>query len=196
MPVKIFLSLLLVLSLCTCGPAPSEPAEDTPAPEPEATIQESEATPAPDAATVSPYQVKDGALLGMRAGEPVADFKSGLRSGVLSTGEGDFPVYYIDGAEGTELGYLMLDDAETVISDITITSPDVATEAGVSVGMTYAELQNILGEFEVHGSEIEGYTYAQKDGYWYRLDAGNWSYEIDPSTLQPDTRILSIGLPY
>lgn len=194
MPHKIFLSLLFVLCLCTCGPATESDAPDTPV---TATgeVPPVAAQPSEPVEDVAPYTIKDNALLGMRAGEPIAGFKAGLRAGVLSTGEADFPVYYIDGAEGTELGYLMLDEDETTITDITVTSPDVATKNGITVGMTYADLQKILGDFEVFGSEIEGYTHAAKDDYWYRLDAGNWSQEVDPATLKPDTRILSIGLP-
>jgi len=193
MNVRHFLALLVCLLLCTCGRG-TEPAEAAPE-APTTTEEETPQVTAREVEPPSPYTTKDGELMGMKAGEPLADFKAGLREGVLSTGEGDFEVFYIDGAEGTELGYLMVDETGKEIMDITITSSDVMTEHGLAVGMTYAQLREKLGQVEVHGSEIEGYTHAQKDDYWYQLDAGNWSYEVDPSTLKPDTKILSIGLP-
>lgn len=194
MYIRNFLPLLLCLFLCTCDRA-QEASEETaaaPAPVTEA-APEPAATPA---TTDAPYTIKDGALMGIKAGEPLADYAAGLRSGVLRTGEADFDVFYIDGAEGTELGYLMASEDGKEIESVTVTSEDVMTEQGISVGMTYAQLQEKLGDFEVHGSEIEGQTHAEKDGYYYLLDAGNWSYEVDPSTLKPDTKILSIGLPW
>lgn len=193
MYLRNILPLLLCLFLCTCDRAQetTETAAAPPAPETEDAPEPAASVPEVDA----PYTLKDGALMGIKAGEPLADFAAGLRSGVLRTGEADFEVYYIDGAEGNELGYLMADDNGEEITDVTLTSSDVMTEQGIAVGMTYAQLQEKLGEFEVFGSEIEGYTHAVKDGYWYRLDAGNWSDKVDPNTLQPDTKILSISLP-
>ena len=51
----------------------------------------------------SPYVVSNGFFLGMKPGGSIAEFKDGLRADVLQTGEGDFDVFYIDGAEGNEV---------------------------------------------------------------------------------------------
>jgi hypothetical protein len=140
-----------------------------------------------------PYLVSNGYFLGLTPGGSMAEFVDGLRSGVLQTGEGDFDVHYIDSAEGDELGYVMADPRdEGTIGNIFITSTKVVTEEGIRVGMSFTELQEKMGELEVHGSEIEGQTYANSDGLSFRLDAGNWSYEIDPSTIKPETKILEI----
>ncbi|WP_020568989.1 hypothetical protein [Neolewinella persica] len=140
-----------------------------------------------------PYLISNGYFLGLTPGGSLAEFVDGLRSGVLQTGDGDFDVHYIDSAEGDELGYVMADPRDGgTIGNIYITSPKVVTEEGIRVGISYSELVEKLGALEVHGSEIEGQTYAISDGISYRLDAGNWSYEIDPSTIEPDTKIIEI----
>ncbi|MEM9526007.1 MAG: hypothetical protein AAGA31_05310 [Bacteroidota bacterium] len=194
--LQSFTSLLLLLLLVTCSQPPADDATLE-------TEAESEVTETPEsnqdntanyeAEEEEPYLLSNGYFLGMQPGLPIIDFAGGLRKGNLATGEGDFEVYYIDGAEGSELGYLMPDPRdEHSIGDIFITSPDVVTELGVRVGHSFAELQKRLGPLEVHGSEIEGRTYASKDGLWYRLDTANFSYEVDPATIDPTTKITEI----
>lgn len=193
MTIRLLLpTLLLPILFCTCGPASPETAEAPVAPVVPAPPAENEAI----APSANLYKASGGEFLGMKTGEPLAPYIDVLRKGVLSTGEGDFDIYYIDGAEGDELGFIFPSyDESNSIGDICITSPNVMTDSGLSVGMTYADLQEKLGEVEVHGSEIEGYTHASKDGYSYRLDAGNWSYEIDPTTINSETKIIEIILP-
>lgn len=193
--MRTFLPLLFGLFLCTCDRAPL-PASTTETKGKETTSSPAATAPAAPTATLEvPYQVEDGALMGMKPGEPLAPFAAGLRAGILRTGEGDFPVFYIDGAEGSELGYLMADDAGEQITDVVITSPDVLSPHGLSIGMPYANLRQRATDFVVRGSEIEGHTYALVDGYAYRLASGNWQLEVDPATIADDTRILSISLP-
>lgn len=184
--------LLLCVLLCGCGGEEATidasvtdtatiPVQEAPAPAPEE-IEE-----------VSPYVVSNGFFLGMKPGGSIAEFKDGLRADVLQTGEGDFDVFYIDGAEGNELGYLMPDPRdEKMIGSIYITAEEVITEDGISVGMRFAELQEKIGEVAVHGSEIEGMTYASKNGLAYRLDTNIWTYEVDLSEIKPATKLLEI----
>jgi hypothetical protein len=164
------------------------PTADSPAPAPSAEDMPESAVDDDD-----PYLVSNGYFLGLKPGGSLAEFVDGLRSDVLQTGEGDFDVHYIDSAEGDELGYVMADPRdEGTIGNIYITSSKVVTEKGVRVGMSFSELQDKIFELEIHGSEIEGQTYVVSDGLAYRLDAGNWSYEIDPSTIKPETKIIEI----
>jgi hypothetical protein len=166
----------------TAPPAADTPAADAPA-------DSGEMTPASD----EPYLVSNGYFLGLTPGGSMIEFIDGLRSGVLQTGEGDFDVHYIDSAEGDELGYVMADPRdEGTIGNIFITSPKVVTEEGIRVGMSFSDLQEKIMALEVHGSEIEGRTYASGDGLSFRLDAGNWNYEVDPSAIKPETKILEI----
>ena len=166
--------------------AEDAPEIDTPAPNDGITANS-------EAYNDAPYLVSNGNFLGLTPGGSMVEFVDGLRSGVLQTGEGDFDVHYIDSAEGDELGYVMADPRdENTIGNIYITSTKVVTEKGIRVGMSFSELQEKMGELEVHGSEIEGRTYANSGGLSFRLDAENWSYEIDPSTIKPETEIIEI----
>ncbi|MFK8163373.1 MAG: hypothetical protein AB8H12_13000 [Lewinella sp.] len=194
--MKSLFAFLLLIILMSCGndqPATDTASIDVPtadAPAPPPAIDE-------DATTAvgndDPYLISNGYFLGLKPGGSLAEFVDGLRSDVLQTGEGDFDVHYIDSAEGDELGYVMADPRdEGTIGNIYITSPKVVTEKGVRVGMSYSALTEKMGQLEVHGSEIEGYTFANTEGMAFRLDAGNWSYEVDPSTIKPETKIIEI----
>ncbi len=183
--------LCLFLFACGGGKADLETTQDTPDAEPAPQTMTDEEIVA--TAEENPYLISNGTFLGMAPGDDLTAFADGLRAGVLQTGEGDFDVFYLDGAEGNELGYLMPDPRdEATIGNIYVTSPDVVTEQGVRVGMSLAELEQRLGELEVHGSEIEGYTYAEKDGLAYRLDANIYTYEVDRAALKPETQVLEI----
>jgi hypothetical protein len=197
--MKSIFAFLLLVALTSCGndktTADTESLEvsitDTPAAD--ASAPDEEGIPTDEADDDDPYLVSNGYFLGLTPGGSLAEFVDGLRSGVLQTGDGDFDVHYIDSAEGDELGYVMADPRdENTIGNIYITSTKVVTEKGVRVGIIFSELQEIMGELEVHGSEIEGYTYANSDVLSFRLDAGNWSDKVDPSTIKPDTKVLEI----
>jgi hypothetical protein len=200
--MKAFFACLLLLVALSCGNEEvvadtgsiEMPAAATSSPPPAApAVHVEEETAVSDTSDDEPYLVSNGYFLGLIPGGSLAEFIDGLRSDVLRTGEGDFDVHYIDSAEGDELGYVMADPRdEGTIGNIFITSTKVVTEKGVRVGMSYSELVEKMGELEVHGSEIEGQTYANSEGLAFRLDTGNWSYEIDPSTIKPDTKIIEI----
>lgn len=194
--MKSIFAFFLLFALFSCGSDKTiadtkgieTPAADTPDPN-------DGNTAIYDVDDDDPYLISNSHFLGLTPGGSLAEFVDGLRSGVLQTGEGDFDVHYIDSAEGDELGYVMADPRdENTIGNIYVTSPKVVTEKGIRVGMSYAELQEKMGRLEVHGSEIEGYThaYADADGLAFRLDSGNWSYEVDPTAIKPETEILEI----
>ncbi|MEM9929004.1 MAG: hypothetical protein AAF840_04260 [Bacteroidota bacterium] len=187
----LFVVLCLFLYACG-GEAPPSPP-DLAAEAPKTPPSEVETPTAEAVAIDNPYRISNGIFLGMRPGGKLEAFADGLRADVLQTGEGDFDVFYIDGAEGNELGYLMADpNDESLIGSISITAEEVVTEEGISVGMTFAELEEKVGPVEVHGSEIEGYTYAYKYGLAYRLDVNFWSYEVDEAKIDPATKLLEI----
>jgi hypothetical protein len=195
---SIFALLLLVILMSCTNDKTSPEASDIDLPEADITAGDAPAGNEEDVAIDKvddddPYLISNGNFLGLSPGGSMAEFVDGLRSGVLQTGEGDFDVHYIDSAEGDELGYVMADPRdEGTIGSIYITSAKVVTEKGVRVGTSFAELQQRMGKLAVNGSEIEGYTYATVGGLAFRLDAGNWSYEVDQSTIKPDTKVIEI----
>ncbi|OAV46094.1 hypothetical protein [Lewinella sp. 4G2] len=140
-----------------------------------------------------PYLISNGTFLGLKPGEPLGAYAEVLRKGRLKDGEGSFDVYYIDGAEGSKLGYLMPDPLDkNIVGDIYVTSPAVVTEKGIRVGTTYEELVERIGAISFHGSEIESRVYGNKEGISYRLDMTSADYDLDNSRISPETAITEI----
>jgi len=142
-----------------------------------------------------PYLLSNGYFLGMTPGGSLADYKDGLRAGEIRTGEGEFEVLFIDGAEGDELGFVYsMESEEPTIDEITITSPVVVTEKGVRVGTSFKELQQRLGPVEVFASEIESRVYATKDGITYRLDTNGEPGKTTADDVGEDVTVMQIIL--
>lgn len=140
-----------------------------------------------------PYKIFNGTFFDFAPGQPIAPAVERLRKGKLKTGDGKFEVYYIDGRDKEELGYLMADPNDaSKIGDITITSDQVITEEGARVGWTYAELTQRLGPLEVNGSEVEGATYATSDRLRYRLDEPHFTYDMGGETVGSGAKVLEV----
>ena len=140
-----------------------------------------------------PYLLSNGTFLGFKPGEPLGEYRDALRPGKLRNGEGTFDAYFIDGAEGSELGYLLADpENNDLIGDIYITSPSVVTEKGVRVGTTHAELIERIGAVTFRGSEIESRVIGSKDGLAYRLAMNSPDTDLDNSRIPGETAITQI----
>ena len=141
-----------------------------------------------------PYLLSNRTLLGLKPGEPIAPYTDALRKGKLKTGEGNFAGYYIDGAEGGELGFMMPDtEDETLIGDIYIFSPSVVTEEGIRVGLSYSELTERLGAIDFYGSEIESRVYGEHEGLRYQLDINsNTPEKIAAGDIPASTKVKAI----
>lgn len=139
------------------------------------------------------YLIHSNGFYGINQGDPIAQHKDILEEGVLRTGEGDFDVFYIKNVKGETLGYLEPEFRdESKVGTMYIDTPLAKTKQGVHIGMTFGELEEILGPVEVHGSEIESRTSASKDGIMYLLDAYFGTYEIDKSQIKKSTKIKQI----
>ena len=195
-PSLLFLALLL-LFLISCGNEPKSVAD---IPDEETTTSDVEGpnednTAIYDVDDDDPYLLSNGYFLGMSPGGSLADFEDGLRDGELKTGEGTFPVFYIDGAEGDELGYVYSrEGAAGTIDQITVTSPRVVTENGVRVGLSFNELSQRLGELEVFASEIESRVYATKDGITYRLATTGVAGKTSAEDIGGEVEVMQIIL--
>jgi hypothetical protein len=192
----LFLALLL-LFLASCGSDPKSISDTSEVEIPVAAPEDPNAdnTTIAEADTDDPYLISNEHFLGMAPGGSLADFKDGLRDGELKTGEGSFPVFYIDGAEGDELGYVYsMDGGDGSINEITITSPRVVTEKGVRVGLSFNELTQRLGEVEVFASEIESRVYASKDGITYRLATNGVAGKTSAEDIKGDVEVMQIIL--
>lgn len=195
--MKIFAFFLCLLVFAACGSEPKSitdttgietPAADTPDPN-------DGNTAIYDVDADDPYLLSNGYFLGMTPGESLVDFQDGLRAGQIRTGEGEFDVLFIDGAEGDELGYVYsMEGDEPTIDQITVTSPVVVTEKGVRVGLSFDELQQRLGPLEVYASEIESRVYASKDGITYRLNTNGTPGQTTAKDIDGNVEVMQIIL--
>jgi hypothetical protein len=126
-------------------------------------------------------------------GDAIADKSDILTKSVLQTGEGDFDVYLIITEAGDTLGYVDPADDMTIRS-ISVESKEGYTEKDIRVGNTYADLEKAVGDLTVHGSETEGWTTATKDGITYFFGNIFWTYEVDQSKMDPNTKIKRIDI--
>lgn len=134
-------------------------------------------------------------FVGIQPGDKITDHQTSLQKDMLQTGEGDFEIYQILDQQGTSIGYLHPDaNDEQLVGMIVITSPEAKTEDGLSVGMTLGDLRKKLTGYEIHGSEIEGYTAAYYGPFSYQLDSYNWEYDLDASKIADEVKIIEITL--
>ena len=185
----LMLSLLPLLWGCTHDGKPTE----------QATLEVGSLQEPPTTVTSTPdeFTIRGGRFYGLTAGAPLADASDRLEEGVLENGEGTFDVYYIYDGSGEELGYLLPSPNDgTLIGNIFLTSPRVSTEAGIHIGDSFGKLTIAYSDVEVHGSEIEGRTYAQVGALAFLLDGvNNTDYEVDPRSIPREATIKEIMLP-
>lgn len=191
---------LLALLITSCQPTAST-AENTDSAVTEDNLTEETATPKEDkpavetAVTNSKLLITSKSFMGIQPGDNIIDHQAYLKKDLLQTGEGDFEIFQINDPKGTSVGYLHPDpNDEELVGMIVVTSPEARTEDGLSVGMTLGDLRSKLTDYEIHGSEIEGYTAAYHGQFSYQLDSRNWEYDLDASTIADDVKILEITL--
>lgn len=130
---------------------------------------------------------------GIKVGDLIADHAEYLQQKQLQTGEGEFMIYEIRDYNNNPAGYLMPDpNDEALVGDITVETQMAQTVKGIKVGDTFADLQKAIPTIKVHGSEIEGRTHAYANNLAYRLDASNFTYEIDIAKIPASTKIIQI----
>lgn len=143
--------------------------------------------------TRTQLMIDNNAFRGITVGDKIADHTAYIQKEMLKTGEGDFEVYRIKDFNNNPAGYLMPDPRdESLVGDITVETQMAVTSEGIKIGGTFQDLANAIPNIAVNGSEIEGRTYATYDNIAYRLDAANFSYEVDKSKIPATTKIMEI----
>ncbi|MEO1051709.1 MAG: hypothetical protein AAFX87_13860 [Bacteroidota bacterium] len=141
------------------------------------------------------YNIEPKAFYGIVLNAKISSSSDRLEKGTLSTGDGDFDVFYIIGASGERLGYLMPHrHDEEKVGTIVITTPQASTEYGLKVGMTFGEIMRKFESFEVHGSELESRTYAIVEEYALLLDAYHTEHNLDPSLIDKQAKVKEISI--
>ncbi len=185
--------LITLFLLIGFGCTPKDNSSTTTPPKEETSNTDMDAKSEPE--EVNPYLIGKKSFMGLTPGNLIADHSDVLEKSVLKTGEGDFEVFNIKDESGEVLGNILPDPRdESKIGIITITSTKASTSEGAKIGITFKELEEVLGELPVHGSEIESRTSAFKGNWSFLLDAAFPSYEIDKNELDVNVRIKVIDI--
>lgn len=132
---------------------------------------------------------------GIQVGDSISKHLEYIQKTKLRTGEGAFEVYEIKDFDNNPAGYFLPDPKEKLlVGDITVKSPKAQTEKGIKIGDTFQDLLKVFPDIAVHGSEIEGRTYATAHHLSYRLDMANFRYEIDKAKIPATTKITEITI--
>ncbi|WP_291725401.1 hypothetical protein [Bernardetia sp.] len=139
--------------------------------------------------------IYQNSFLGLSPDTKITDYAGTLEKGLLQTGEGDFDIYNIKDKEGNTTGYFTpFGEMEDSVGIIVVTSELAQTEDGIKIGDTFQTLLEKYPNLEVFGSEIEGYTQAVVGRLGYRLDEQHYNYELKPSEIKKDTKIIEITI--
>lgn len=137
--------------------------------------------------------ISENAFRGINVGDDISAHLDYIKKDKLKTGEGEFDIYTIKDFNNNPAGYLLPDPTnEKLVGNITVTTKMAETEAGIKVGDTFQVLKSTIPTINVHGSEIEGRTYAKDKTISYRLNTANFSYNIDVEKIPLETAITEI----
>lgn len=177
-------SILAILFVAACSPKESTDTQES-APVAEAP---QEVEKVRTQLTITPTSFR-----GITIGDKIASHSDYAVKDLLKNGEGDFDIYTIKDFNNNPAGYIMSDPRdESLVGTITITTQMAATAKGVKVGMTWSQLQNVFPDVEVHGSEIEGRTYASSNGINCLLNVPNFSYDVDVAKIPAEAKVVEI----
>jgi hypothetical protein len=178
------LACIFFLGLTGCNSTPEQVAEAT-----EKTVEEVTET------AVEAVKPEMDGTYGIRVGDVIADNEK-LRKDVLQTGEGDFDIYYFDADDGQPAGYVMEDLQNPIlVGDVYVIrkGATVPGAKGVKVGDSWGDLRAAFPEVEVHGSEIQSWTYAYVGEMSFKLEASNTEYELSHSDVSDSAKIQEIA---
>ncbi|MEE9303258.1 MAG: hypothetical protein V3U84_05680, partial [Thiotrichaceae bacterium] len=137
--------------------------------------------------------ISETAFRGISVGDSIATHSAYTQKELLKTGEGNFEIYRIKDFNNKPAGYFLADpNNKNLVGDITVETQMAKTAEGIKVGSTFAELRKQLPEVGVHGSEIEGRTYAFYNSISYRLNVGYFTYEVDIEKIPQNAKIVEI----
>lgn len=147
--------------------------------------------------SITPTQIQmlisPNSFRGISVGDEISKHTDYIQKTKLKTGEGAFEVFEIKDFDNNPAGYFLPDPKnKLLVGDITVTSPKAKTAEGIKLGSTFQDLQKAFPGVEVHGSEIEGRTFANADNLSYRLDVANFNYEVDRAKIPAAAKVIEI----
>jgi len=140
--------------------------------------------------------VKGRSFMGIAVGDKIMTHKSKLGKDVLRNGEGEFTVYRLKDNRGQNVAYCLPDtNNEFLVGQIVIHSSEVKMENGISIGMAFHQLTDIYPDLKVHGSEIEGRTYANPNNELsFLLNVPNFQHEVSRAAISDSAQVKEIWL--
>ena len=140
-----------------------------------------------------PLLISQKSFQGISPGDLISSHLNALEKGNLRNGEGTFEVFYIKNKKFGKVGYLLNDpNNESLVGNIIIEFKGARTERGIHVGSSFEKLLKKYPELNVHGSEIEGRTYARSDNLSFRLNSNNFTYEVEKDKISKEVKIMEI----
>lgn len=137
--------------------------------------------------------IAEDSFRGIKVGDKIDRHSNYAEKGQIKNGEGTFEVYKIKDYNNNPAGYFMADPKDkTLVGDITIQTMMAATKEGVKIGDTFTTLTQKIPNVEVHGSEVEGRTYANYKNLSYRLNVPNFTYDVDVAKIPATAKVLEI----
>ncbi len=146
-----------------------------------------------EAAKASKYFISQTSFFGISIGDYISSITENIEKAILQDGEGNFDVYNIKSEKGKMLGYFYPDTQNPdKVGQIVIMTKEAYTEEKIKVGMTFKELQDVISNFEVHGSETESRTHVFYKDLMFRLDFYSSEYDLDLAKIPADAKITKI----
>lgn len=143
------------------------------------------------------YLVTPEGFYGIKIGGNSSDYAALLDNGMRRDGEGEFDVFYIKSGDNKKppLGYLTeAPNDGTAIENIFVTTPKARTKEGIGIGTSYAEIEEILTDFEVHGSEVESRTHVFVGNLAFQLNFPSAEYNLDKNKIPKDAKVMKIWI--
>ena len=109
----------------------------------------------------------------------------------LKSGDGDYNGFDIIGSSEEKIGFVF-PEQNGKIREIVIFSSKYNTEKGLHVGSTFSDIKKIYPNAIAHGSEVESRVSVAVDNIYYLLDFYSTAYDLDNSTISPDTKVRAI----
>ena len=183
---KSISALFIAFAIFSCSPPTEQKNNTTEAETSSDTVQSVETTR-------TRLVISENSFRGIKVGDEIATHLDYIKKDKLKTGEGEFDIYTIKDFNNNPAGYLFADpNNEKLVGDITIKTKMAETEAGVKVGDSFQVLKTKIPAIKVHGSEIEGRTYARDKTISYRLNTANFTYDVAIDKIPLETTITEI----
>lgn len=141
----------------------------------------------------SSMMISEKSFEGISPGDLISAHLNILEKDELQNGEGTFDIFSIKNKRYGKVGFILHDPTDhNLVGNIYVQSSEAKTVEGLHIGSTFADILKVDPKVDVHGSEIEGRTYAKIGNLSYRLDANHFTYEVDLQKISKSAKVIEI----